>query len=396
MPLATAPLARFIEAAGQLRGAWYDAKECFSKNLCGKPHKLEELDSAEELLDDAVANAESILKGCARLMQPEKGFPQPPALSSFASPTPEQDSGRGMAGSEKEAPWRQETAKPTTKPKRIPPGPPSQPRVAKAADTMCGKRKNESVDWDSPRSKPTGPYRSPAEWKVVRDAERKATRDEKWTPGWTSIHDFYSKILPERLARLPQTRLRDLLQEAVEKWLKKRGKRTGNVGEVDTAPLDQIWNSPKFKVIFPFIDPPIESLENWVSTNMDDVSVHEDDHGRTMLSRRRVDENDAEEEEQYQEELNEFLAAMPEDRLTDAEEELREALLSFLEDWHGESTPLIVDAYKISHEKSIEVYLAMCVFIPRRIKLRDWIVNRIGQEVEVLETDSGFALKLAS
>jgi len=236
----------------------------------------------------------------------------------------------------------------------------------------------------------------------MKNAERQAKHAEKWVPGWTSPQQFYDKILPERLAILSQARLRDLLLEAIERWLRgRRRKKSRNMTETDTdtAPLDQVWNSPKFKATFPFIDPPIESLENWVSENMDDASVYRDDDGTLVLSRRHVDENDPEEEERYKEELNEFLEALPEDCLSDEEEELREVLLSFLENWQGDSAPLIVDAFDFSHERSIKVYLAMCLFIPRQIKLRDWIVSRIGGEVEVVETGSGRSnaiLRLAS
>jgi len=402
-----APLARFVEAAGHLRASWHDAKAYFSENLnrhTGNPDQLDKLESAEELLDDAVANAEAVLKGFAKLCQHAKPSTDPGA-------EPESVRLKGLVKQEikpesnakrikREIYVKQ--AEPNQRLMPLPTAAPTQKRNHESAvrcseeeppwrqGALLGKRRNENADHGLPRSR--------QEWTAFRFAERQAKRLANPTPNQICRKELFDSVLPERLASLPQARLLDLLQGAIERWLKHGSKkRNKGVPDVETGALDLLWNSAKFKAIFPLISPPIESLAEWISENMDEITVYEDEDGKTMLSRKSVNQESHEYQERYQEAVDAFLDTLPEDHLTEEEEALREALMTFLRAWWCDSPPLIYQTYSLEHETGLEVALSMWALLPRPVKLRDWILNRIGGEIGLLEQKPGeWAVHLVS
>lgn len=81
-----------------------------------------------------------------------------------------------------------------------------------------------------------------------------------------------------------------------------------------------------------------------------------------------------------------FWATLPDDEFSDAEDNLRAALLDFLEQWTGENPPTVGDL-----SQSEEVGAARREVIPKGcpVGIRDWIDRRIGGEIETAQGPGG-------
>eukprot|EP00927_Polykrikos_kofoidii_P007903 TRINITY_DN13253_c0_g1_i1.p1 TRINITY_DN13253_c0_g1~~TRINITY_DN13253_c0_g1_i1.p1 ORF type:complete len:685 (-),score=165.33 TRINITY_DN13253_c0_g1_i1:263-2317(-) len=83
-----------------------------------------------------------------------------------------------------------------------------------------------------------------------------------------------------------------------------------------------------------------------------------------------------------------FLAKLPADKLTDAEVNLRSALVDWLHTWHarrpGVGPPVLADA---GQSKGVQQWKA--ALLPREVTLREWIEKRIGGEIELVLDERG-------
>jgi len=79
-----------------------------------------------------------------------------------------------------------------------------------------------------------------------------------------------------------------------------------------------------------------------------------------------------------------FFEGLPSDGFTEAEEVLREAILSFLSDWNGEGAPSLSQA---GSDPGIRECRAAVLPEGCGVSLKDWIDRRIGGEVETRITD---------
>lgn len=378
------PLARFLELAGQLKAAWADAKELFSENLTDYRDN-ERLEVAEDQLDQALAGAEAILKAFAKL--PGKPALQAghlrPSMAPMLSPV----------GSPQPPPRR---PAPREEAVSVPPLRRPAPREEDEKAPWHKRQRTNDVGPARAREKEPARPRTGGEWRDFRNAERQAKFEANWVPGRMRYQDYYNHILPTRLASFPQDRLHDLLHGTVDRWLHNRQKKAGgglnSEGDL-TGPLEALEKSDKFKLIRALIDPPIENVADWIRDTTDDIFI-EDCDGQTMISKRKIDLESDEYRQWYQESLESFLSSLPAGEFTDEELNLRDAVRSFIENWQGESAPMVVEAYNTNHKDGVEVSLAMWLLLPWQIKLQDWIDHRMGGEIELREHGGSFSLHL--
>ncbi|CAE8689401.1 unnamed protein product, partial [Polarella glacialis] len=82
----------------------------------------------------------------------------------------------------------------------------------------------------------------------------------------------------------------------------------------------------------------------------------------------------------------EFFRNLPDDSFTSEEEALRDSLLSFLENWTGESLPMLSRA-------SVDPVVRKCrtAALPQgnAVSLKDWIERRLGGELQAVKDEKG-------
>lgn len=74
-----------------------------------------------------------------------------------------------------------------------------------------------------------------------------------------------------------------------------------------------------------------------------------------------------------------FFAKFPEDEFTDAEDNLRLAMLSFLDRWAGQDPPAVSD---LSSEEEFKVAKKEVIPKGSKVSLKEWVDRRIGGEIE--------------
>lgn len=79
-----------------------------------------------------------------------------------------------------------------------------------------------------------------------------------------------------------------------------------------------------------------------------------------------------------------FFGELPEDALTPAEEEVRAALLDFLEQWHGDVPPSLTE---VGEDERLKAARAALLPPGCHVSLRLWIDRRIGGEIETVQLE---------
>ena len=129
-----------------------------------------------------------------------------------------------------------------------------------------------------------------------------------------------------------------------------------------------------------FIEPAVTLVE-FIRENMSDsweVLEHDVD-GEWWL--RRVNTRLGEGSEVRLErtlEVELLLPGLPTDNLTEAEQELRSALMHFLDEWKGETPPCLHEAERPGTPLRNDIVFAKLMCLPFNGSLITWIQNRIG------------------
>lgn len=233
----------------------------------------------------------------------------------------------------------------------------------------------------------------------------KRAKYERIDTAYTEIHvpQGTNILPPEMMAQLPQTVLQDMLSMAVAKWLSRRHeKRRAGSGQAPpqiSGPLSALWKVPKVMAVFHHIQPPITSLGDWIAANMEGDVDLVPKGSETMLVRRspslRDDDEQGQRAEQRAEEQRQFFDTLPEDYLTEEELNLRDGLLSYLNARDTDEPTSLSVACQPGGTVRNAIAFAKMVLLPRQVPIQDWISNRIGQDIELCDSQQGILFQLA-
>jgi len=188
--------------------------------------------------------------------------------------------------------------------------------------------------------------------------------------------------LPEQL--LPwETLLLETIQLSIPqpKWMKNRGTP---VSEAAWMRLADFEKTPYIKRIIQECMPDNASLKEWIERRVSDsFEVGLDrDHNYAMIRMRSIFNS-----EERENAVADFLESMPEGRFTPEEEDLRRAVLNFLEEWQRSHplspvrTDVLGQCRAVSQAKSYA--------LPTRLTLKMWCEQRLFDDVEFMKIDGG-------
>jgi len=181
------------------------------------------------------------------------------------------------------------------------------------------------------------------------------------------------ELLPEELE------LRQALVDAVANW----NKKTPLPGNPGMAPrLEDLYTDVNVRKHRSFI-PPRMKMRNWIEKRVG---------GELLLKKmgnvERLflagEEADAE-PPQKAETADEFLATLPTDSLSDAEIDLRAAIMEQLD---GKQAQLLTDISN-AFRQNPDFARRQKTLLPQHVPLQKWVNNRIGGEVEICKDNTG-------
>jgi hypothetical protein len=145
--------------------------------------------------------------------------------------------------------------------------------------------------------------------------------------------------------------------------------------------------------ILAHIKPPISSLHDWIAEHMhEDLSFSEDAEGEVTVQNKLLSlpEEEHESRRAAKEALQEqFFPALPADDFTAEEVALRDALIHFLQSWRKPEPPMLSMLSQPGSAGTNAVAFAKAMLLPRHVQLRQWIMNRIGGDIEMVEEGPG-------
>jgi len=261
------------------------------------------------------------------------------------------------------------------------------------------ERKLGSVQEPRGVEKPTSdllsqpPWRSPGEstkthngW-MRQDVHRESAQtSEKSTTSWN--HDKSSRgeqpEITEFMNQLPQgelTQSEESLRAAVMEYMHTH---TGVHRCISSAKQDRNVCRKVAAVLPPYIP-----LETWIGRRMkDEIWCTRTSHGDVELM--TIDERAAARQE-LDDKKEIFFAKLPPDEFTREEENLRQALIAFLDQWAGIGSPELTDAASDPEVRLCQVALlgeGDIVLVRgrkkrvNRVTLREWIERRIDDDIE--------------
>lgn len=191
-------------------------------------------------------------------------------------------------------------------------------------------------------------------------------------------HDHFFSQLPESDFLPQEWELREKLLSILKRACRPRAGHSRG-----SHALLHIESLPHISEIVGSLLPHGVSLLEWVQRRVnDDIEALQDDTqeglGVIVLKRRTKDPN------VHLQEVEGFLAGLPEDSFTDDEDALRRALASFVESWQGQGPPRLTDA-----ATDPDVSAAKKQLLPEGVGLSAWITGRIGGEIDLIKDATG-------
>merc|ERR1712048_1113704 len=105
--------------------------------------------------------------------------------------------------------------------------------------------------------------------------------------------------------------------------------------------------------------------------------------GNNMREEDKVEEEWKDEDEEENEEgATKFIEQLPESELTTQEEELREVVLSYIDNWKSDVSSTVSEALQ-----DPKVRRCKNALLPNGVSLKYWIEERIGGEIETKSSD---------
>lgn len=194
-------------------------------------------------------------------------------------------------------------------------------------------------------------------------------RDVKEKESWPYPEAFFEKLSQNEL-----TRDELALREALLDWVADvKTNRPDAIALLADAPRERQVSLARTKLL-----PPEVGLRTWIEKRIGgELEIVKDDKGKVGIRMR--ESLPAEKKKEA------FFESLPADGFAPEEEELREAILNFLTEWRGESTPTLSHAGSDSMVRSCRQ--ALLKGTP--VSLKEWIDRRIGGEVEMLMDPTG-------
>lgn len=186
-------------------------------------------------------------------------------------------------------------------------------------------------------------------------------------------NDKFFSQLPENEFLSEELELREKLLAIMKRACRPRGgHRRGSHS------LVHIEKAPQINSSVDSLLPHGVSLLEWIQRRLDDDIEAIRDDEMIILLRRAKDPN------VHRQDVEEFLSGLPAESFTAAEEDLRDALLRFIESWQSSTPPRLTDVAQAPGVSEAKKQL-----LPEGVSLKAWITSRLGGEVDLIQDATG-------
>jgi len=208
----------------------------------------------------------------------------------------------------------------------------------------------------------------------------------------TEANEFFKQLPADRLTYKEEV-LRDALFTFLDSWSSEAPPTLSDACNAANLPDDALEGTkmPQSEVVLAkqALLPTGITLTRWIKERVGDefefgMTEWHTEHFQRFGQLDMADVRRPEKKENQ--ETAEFFASLPEDSLTPEEDELRSAICDFLDSWPHAYPPSVSDACKNDLNvppSSNRVIAARRLALPAKVKLGQWMEERIGGEIEV-------------